>query len=276
MTGVLAMPIVDAHIHLWANNVPSPPHRQIASWSAEEALAEMDAAGVDAAVIQPPSWDPDANAIAEDAARRYPNRFAILGWFPPEKAESRALVESWKARPGQKGLRFTFMRPGQETWPTDGTMEWLWEAAERAGLPVALAAGGFLPVVGTIAARYPNLKLIIDHFGTPSRAKDAAAWVNLPILTGLAKHKNIALKVTGAPSLSSEPYPFRNLQAPLRAIYDAFGPSRMFWGTDITRLTTPWRQCVTLFTEELPWLSARDKELIMGRALCDWLGWDLP
>jgi hypothetical protein len=33
---------------------------------------------------------------------------------------------------------------------------------------------------------------------------------------------------------------------------------------------------VTHFTEELPWLSARDKELIMGRALCDWYGWPLP
>jgi len=30
-----------------------------------------------------------------------------------------------------------------------------------------------------------------------------------------------------------------------------------------------------MFTEEMPWLSDRDKELIMGRAVCDWLGWKL-
>jgi hypothetical protein len=30
-----------------------------------------------------------------------------------------------------------------------------------------------------------------------------------------------------------------------------------------------------MFTEELPWLSARDTELIMGQALCAWLGWKL-
>jgi hypothetical protein len=29
-------------------------------------------------------------------------------------------------------------------------------------------------------------------------------------------------------------------------------------------------------TQELPWLSARDKELIMGRAVCPWLDWTLP
>jgi hypothetical protein len=37
-----------------------------------------------------------------------------------------------------------------------------------------------------------------------------------------------------------------------------------------------WRQCVTLFTEELPWLRGRDQELVMGRALCAWLDWTLP
>jgi len=47
----------------------------------------------------------------------------------------------------------------------------------------------------------------------------------------------------------------------------------MFWDTDITRMPCPWRQCETLFSEELPWLRGRDLELVMGRAVCDWLGW---
>jgi hypothetical protein len=47
----------------------------------------------------------------------------------------------------------------------------------------------------------------------------------------------------------------------------------MFWGTDITRMPCSWRQCVTAFTEEMRFLSERDKTLIMGQALCDWIGW---
>jgi hypothetical protein len=31
-----------------------------------------------------------------------------------------------------------------------------------------------------------------------------------------------------------------------------------------------------MFTEELPWLSGHDLELVMGRAVCDWLGWQPP
>jgi hypothetical protein len=71
-----------------------------------------------------------------------------------------------------------------------------------------------------------------------------------------------------------DPYPCLSLQPRYRAIYDAFGPQRMFWGTDITRMPCSWKECVTHFTEHSPWLSAFDKALIMGRALCDWIGWD--
>jgi predicted TIM-barrel fold metal-dependent hydrolase len=174
------------------------------------------------------------------------------------------------------GLRFVFLQPHQKSWPTDGTMDWLWPAAERAGVPLALLAADFLPLVGQVAERHPGLKLIIDHLGRPHRTKDEAAWANLSELLALAKHPNVAVKATGAPSYSSEPYPYRNLHPHLRRLHDAFGPERLFWGTDITRMPCTWRQCVTLFTEELPWLTARDKELIMGRALCTWLDWKLP
>ena len=105
------------------------------------------------------------------------------------------------------GLRFAFLQPHQKTWPTDGTIDWLWPAAERAGLPVALLAAGFLPKVAEVAERHPRLKLIIDHLGRPSGTKDDAAWANLPEMLALAKYPNVAIKATGAPSYSSEAYP---------------------------------------------------------------------
>ena len=48
----------------------------------------------------------------------------------------------------------------------------------------------------------------------------------------------------------------------------------MFWGTDITRMHCTYRQCITLFTEELPWLKGQDLEKVMGRGLAKWIGWD--
>ena len=134
------MKIVDAQVHIWSGGKPgNPRHRQIPAFTKDDLLKEMAAAGVDAAVIHPPtSWDPNANALAIEAARMHPDRFAILGNFPLDKPESRALIDGWKRQPGMLGLRFTFLQPHMKSWPTDGTIEWLWSAAERAGLPVAL------------------------------------------------------------------------------------------------------------------------------------------
>jgi len=271
------MLIVDAQVHIWANSTPTnPSHRQIPDFSAEDLLKEMDETGIDAAVIHPPGWDPNAGPLAIDAARRYPNRLSVLGNFPLDREESHALVADWKQQPGMLGLRFTFQQPHQQAWPTDGTMEWLWTAAAQAGVPVGLAAGNFIPAVGQIAEKHPGVRLIVDHLGRTGGTQDAAAFANLSDLLALAKFPNVAIKATGAPSYSSAPYPFSNIHDYLHQVYDAFGPQRMFWGTDITRMPCSWRQCVTLFTEELPWLSEGDKELIMGRALCQWLDWDLP
>ena len=211
--------------------------------------------------------------MAVEAARAYPDRFAILGRLALDRLESRALVEGWKRRPGMLGFRFTFLQPQQKSWPGDGTMDWLWPAAERAGLPVALLAGEFLPLVGEIAGRHPGLRLIVDHMAAVRNCKGAAAFEHLPELVALARHPNIAVKATGGPSYAEDAYPFRSLHPYYRRLYDAFGPARLFWGTDITRMPCSWRHCVTALTEEMPFLSERDQELIMGRALCDWIGW---
>src|SRR5215831_20280546 len=62
------------------------------------------------------------------------------------------------------GLRYAFTQPHQANWMTDGTMNWLWPAAEKAAISIALMASNYLPQVGRTAERHPGLKLIIDHY----------------------------------------------------------------------------------------------------------------
>ena len=265
------MPIIDAQIHLWSKGTVVPPHRT-RPYLLAEALADMAAAGVDGAILHPPSWDADSNAQAVAAARLNPDRFAILGRIPLDQPDQRHLIETWRQQPGMVGLRYTFLQPHMKSWPTDGTMDWLWPAAERHGIPIALLAGEFLPLVGEIAARHPQLRLVIDHFGVNRGHKDAAAFATMPQVVALARCPNVAVKVTGGPQYVTDGYPFASLQKYYRAIYDAYGPRRMFWGTDITRMPCTWRECITHFTEHQPWLGEEDKVLIMGRAIADWIG----
>ncbi len=265
------MKIIDAQVHIWSSGTPIEPHRTTSVFSADTLLAEMEEAGVYGAVIHPPSWDPVSNQQALDAVQQHRGRFSILGNFPLPGPADPAVIDTWRQQPGMVGLRFALVHPHQQQWVRDGALDWLWPAAEHAGLPVATMAGAFLPEFRRIAERHPNLTLIVDHLGLVRRAKDEAAFAHLPELLALARLPNVYIKATGAPAYSSHPYPFRNIHDDLHRIYDAFGPTRFFWGTDITRMPCSYRQCVTMFTEELPWLQGEELELVMGQAFSDLL-----
>ena len=155
------MQIVDAQIHVWGSGLPSNlAHRQVTAFTTEEAVGMMDAGGVDAAVIHPPGWDPGATVMAFAAVRDYPGRFAIMGALPLDQPESRALVATWRSQPGMLGLRYTFLREPLRGWLEDGTLDWLWAAAERAGVPIALLATDSLPAIGRIAERDTNVAVM--------------------------------------------------------------------------------------------------------------------
>ena len=81
------MLVIDAQVHIWGSGKPSGHHRQTSVFTAEELIEEMDAAGVNGAVLHPPSWDAGSNEMAIEAAKKYPNKFCSLGWFPARGAK---------------------------------------------------------------------------------------------------------------------------------------------------------------------------------------------
>lgn len=272
------MEIIDAQIHTWGSGLPSnQSHIQVTHFTPAEAIALMDEGGIAGAVIHPPGWDPKSTEMALAAVRDYPGRFAIMGSLPLDRPDSRERIAGWRSQPGMLGLRYTFLHDAARQRLHDGAYEWLFAEAEKAGVPIATLATDSLPYLGSVAERYPGLRLTIDHLGGRgglTTLKDDAAMTHIPQLVALAKHPNVAVKATGAPGYSAEPYPYPTMQGYLRQIYDAFGPHRVFWGTDITKMPCSWRQCATMFTEELPWLKGGDLELVMGKALCAWWGWN--
>ena len=172
-------------------------------------------------------------------------------------------------------MRHTFHNEHYRHFLTDGTADWFWPAAERAGIPLMVLMPGMLDQLDRIAGRHPGLKLVIDHVGLNVRGKGPKVFEDLAAVCALAKHANVAVKASGMPSLSQEKYPFRDLHPHIRTLVDAFGPRRTFWGTDLTRMPCTYYECITLFTEHLPWLKGEDLEWVMGRGVCEWLGWPL-
>src|SRR6195952_1472331 len=98
--------VVDAQVHIWAPSTPErpwparpEPHRPVPI-TAESLLGEMKAAGVDRAVLVPPSWEGERNDVCQAAAQAYPDRFAVMGRLDPEAIESRSLISTWRQTPG--------------------------------------------------------------------------------------------------------------------------------------------------------------------------------
>ena len=132
---------------------------------------------------------------------------------------------------------------------------------------------GQTAAIDRAAGRFPGVRLIIDHLAIGSELRDEAAFARLDEVLALARHANVAVKASALPCATTAPYPFAPLHEPIRRVVAAFGPERVFWGTDLSRLPCPYRQAVTLFTEELDFLTDPDKALIMGEGIRAWLGW---
>lgn len=265
------MEIVDAQIHIWESGLPvNDAHWQVTRFDAAEAIRLMDEAGVDAAVIHPPGWDENCQAVADRAVADYPGRFAIMGALPLDDPETPAKVATWCDRPGMLGLRYVFMGDDALAGLREGRHEALWAAAAEHGVPVAVLATDALAEFGRIAARHPDLKLTIDHLGGRggfTKLKDHAAMEHMPELLDLERYPNVTVKATGAPGYSGEAYPFPIMRGYVQRVLDAFGPERVFWGTDISKMPCSWRDCIRMFAEGLDWPDAESRRLVMGQAL---------
>jgi predicted TIM-barrel fold metal-dependent hydrolase len=273
--------IVDAQVHLWKAEtpdwqwVPGLKPQMPEPFTIEKLVPLMDEAGVDRVVVVPPSWPGDRNDYGLEAVKRYPDRFRVMGRIPLKNPQSAALLPKWKEQPGMLGIRVTFLGAAN-AWLADGTADWFWPAAEKAGLPVMFLTAGRSDEMARVAERHPQLTLIADHMGVAGEVVKSGKLADAIARTAsLAKYANVSVKLSAAPNNSTEPYPFRDFEPHIKRLYDAYGPQRCYWGTDITNgfNKATYRQRITHFTEQLPFLSEQDKDWIMGRAIVARLNW---
>ncbi len=212
----------------------------------------MDEAGVDRVVIVPPSWEGYHNEYAMEAAKKWPHRFAVMGRLRLDDPKSKDLLPTWWDQPGMLGVRHTFNRL-QTGWLTDGTADWFWPAAAKAGIPVMTPTAGRARDFLRIVERNPDLIFIIDHMNlSDETAKQGKIPEAIAEVVEFAKYPNVQVKMSSVPHKSSQPYPFAGIDRLPKFTY---------------------QQRITHFTEELPFLSEEDKDWIMGRAIMRRLGW---
>ncbi|MFD5811284.1 amidohydrolase family protein [Rhodococcus aetherivorans] len=273
------MIVTDAQVHVWPAETPDRPwpdeRRQYAHrphYTIDELRADMAVAGVDRAILVPPLSEGDRNDYCLQAAADHPGVFRVMGRLDVADRASRGLVPRWLEQPGMLGIRVTFSKNPPASWLEDGTADWLWSAAEVAGIPIMVFSPFNIPHIGRIAARYPDLRIVVDHLGFATGLTDDLG-PSIERLIRLAHLPNVAVKASSLPAYITELYPFRTLHDHIERVVDAFGPRRVFWGSDVTRLPCSYGEARRLFTEELDFLDAESLEWIMGRGLSEWIGW---
>jgi predicted TIM-barrel fold metal-dependent hydrolase len=266
--------ITDAQLHLWPPAPPGsdyPDYAHGTAFTADQALSMMDAGGVDRAVLVPPSWSGDDNAYCLAAVRDHPDRFTSLGRVSLEPQRTPDELADWYGGQGVRGLRLTFARGAAARWLAEGRADWLWPAAAAAGIPVFVYAPGQTDALAGIAAAAPKLRLVVDHLAFDIDLRDDELDVPLDRVCALAAYPNVAVKATALPSYTAESYPFAALGRRLRRVLGVFGRRRVFWGSDATRLSVPYDQCVRFpATLDLP---PEDHDWLMHRGISEWIGW---
>ncbi|MCF8478434.1 MAG: amidohydrolase [Pseudolabrys sp.] len=283
------MLIADSQVHIWGNEAPDRPwlangaqrlkHMgHVPELGAEPLLALMDAAGVDRAVIVPPTWDLDRIDLGVAAQAAHPDRFRVMMRIPVNRPDqAKAMLDEWRGHPAIAGVRLTFSFEGERDWMTDGTADWFWPYAERHDIATMLLVPHAKQKVAEIARRHPGLRLTIDHMGVLGNTADDAIAPYIEATAALAALPNISVKLSNLPSFSSAPFPYHNIESYIKILVGAFGARRCFWGTDLSRMMgkygVGYREAIDHVTAHLAFLTEADKPLIMGGALCDWLRW---
>lgn len=275
--------IIDSQVHVWKEETPERPwptdgrQRQHLPYALtyEKMLHMMDDAGVDRAIIVPPSWEGDRNDYALEAAQRFPDRFAVMGRLALNDPHAKHQASRWLDEPGMLGIRLNFTTAQIEPL-RQGYADWLWPLAAEAGIPIMAHTATVMPEMMKIVSSYPTLQLIIDHMGLSSeiaRANQREAAIERTL--AFSAHPNVAVKLSNAPVYSHEAFPFRDMAPFISKMIDAFGPDRCFWGTDVSHSLkyATYKQSVAHFTEHLDFLKGETRKMVMGRSIAAYLGW---
>jgi L-fuconolactonase len=272
---------IDAQVHAYERNRPERPWigtlQGPAEVTGDDMVAAMDAVGVDGAVLVSPfaMYRFDASYALQVYAK-HPNRFALVKPVDPADPGVVETIDDWAATQGTVAIRILLNRGVSDDADDPGISRVL-TAAARHGFPVNLLCWGRLEQARRLAARNPNTTLVIDHLGLQQPFEPpvpATPFADLPQVLGLAAHANVVIKITGACTLSRQPFPYNDIWDPLGRIFDAFGMARCMWGTDWTRAVEllTYAQGVEPFRNNKR-LSESDKTALMGGTLAKVYNW---
>ena len=272
MTG--STPTIDVQVHSYERNSEARPwlgHLEGPDEvTGDDMVAAMDDVGVDGALLVSPfsmyGYDP---SYAVQVYEAHPTRFALIKPFDPESESVSYEIGLWAHMKGVVGARLMLKSTSYRS-DHPGVNQIL-SAASSEGIPLNVMCSGNLGLFRELAERHPNTQLVIDHLGLDQPHAPPVPpnpFSDLDDVLSLAVLDNVAIKISGACTLSRQPFPFSDIWGPLGQIFKAFGFERCMWGTDWTRAVNllTYREGVESF-QITDALSGSERSMLMGGSL---------
>ena len=277
----MQIPIIDSQVHAYEANTPERPWDTVPNWpdhvTGDEMISAMDTVGVDGAIFvySFSMYRYDAS-YAVDVQRAHPDRLAIVKPVDPDDPKVEDIIADWKKTPGAVAIRISLRKEEGRSLDHPG-LDRIVRAAVHHDFPVNILFWDNIDAGTAVIDRHPNARFVIDHMAilqpyTPSAPPKP--WADLPKVLDLAKRDNAVIKVSGACTLSREPYPFNDIWDPLARLFDAWGFERCLWGTDWTRAhaVVNYEQGVRPFIET-DRITDDERAMLMGGACAKAYGW---
>ena len=263
-------PIIDGAAHAWVVNNPRfpldpgiatcPENMPTIDESAEHLIARMATFGIDQTVISHVCYYGRDNSYTAHCVNAYPDRFTGVGLLvgyrlnSPGDPANPARLEHLMREDGLAGLRLSPIYDPDVEWLNDPVSYPLWQKAEELTAAFNIfAAPHQVNQIGDMAARYPGVNIIVDHYAMIDITRPDSEGFQ-PLLD-LHRHPNVYLR-TSLHNPSGQKLPYRDMWPYLERAYDSFGPRKLIYANDYELL---------VMKDLIPFFTSQDKEWILGR-----------
>ncbi len=278
-------PIIDTHMHVWANDprrYPFPhPYVKDFEGAPHEATLEMliddmDRHGCTHSVLVQVIYHGWDNTYVADCVKKYPDRLKAHGLIDPTDAKVADKLEYWVKEHGLHGMRFSPIyyqdgKHGGDAWLDADETHRLWRVAEKLNTAFNFfIAPRQLPKLKKMVKAHPNVRVVVDHLGQMDLSVDDPE-PQMRLLLAMAKHRNVWVKVSELTSVfPTAKYPFVVAYPYVKRVYEAFGPDRLLFGTGYPGAARAAYKRPTLDKEialfhKMPFFSKNDREKLLGR-----------
>jgi len=268
--------VIDSHQHFWDRSLAgfdhrwqdTPEHQAICrNYLPADLKPQLDAAGVDKTVFVQTQHHLEENRWVLGLADQYDWIAGVVGWVDLAGPACETQLAEFIAHPKFVGVRHVVQDEPDENFIVRDDVSRGLAVLEKHDVAFDLLFYvQHLKHAATVARRFPNLRLVIDHLAKPKiKAGEMSGWQE--DLAAAAECPNVMCKLSGMITEADwQNWKPADLKPYVETAVELFGPSRCMFGSDwpVCELAGSYQDVVAALRECLVGLSEDEQAQIMG------------